>query len=1274
MSHNELLSIGPAKTTRWLFLFLLASTLFSPATAQLIPQTRHQQWFTLSTTYFDIHFPAGNRATAEELASFCDEVYLTVTRAYQRPLRRKMNVVIVDAGDMANGFAIANLDFVSIEPTEMYLDSFNLRGRSRWLRNVFTHEFTHIVSLKEATSLGERVFAFSPLAYLPFEKEKTEAIVALPVVGRISPYWWSEGVAQLSAQRSGYDAFDTHRAMLLRTAALEGNLLSAAEMSTQPALKGSFLGELAYNQGFSLALYLAKHFGEDANPAIAKRQGRDWNFSFPESFDPGRFPPFEELYGSWREEIERESLAELQRLTPELARGKQVVLTPDQDLSDDLVDPRAVKTWTPDQLLEQRAKPLYQIKPQPSPNGRYLAFLKGSTLTVALREQPATGAASWWQASVKTGANAQVKSFAWSPDSRSIAIVAGFKDSPSTLEGYDFTDLGLLDLGPFIDTVDQRLNDYRKVASAWPPLDASTDAQERERRWEVARDVLGKNFSEIIPTSANTFYASEFLGTRPMVGIRLSNGERLVDLDWSPDGKTLALVQNVHGRLRKLVLFDLHNYLRRTLQYTVVRYLHRSFKPEKFKQAKWKEVKGLANAQHLITQVRTLELDPIERNFDLFFLRYTHPFGKVSGNGALATLFSELSAGDFSHLGDPDHLEALSSLLELRTFKPRTSLFRDHLSELVALPETVQCHAPRFSPDGRSLVYYRYLDGRQNIMLQPLEGTPPTVLTSDRFENRDPVFSPEGDAVYYVSDRSGIFNVYRRSLEDGTVTQVTNVIGGAFFPHPHADGLFFTSFSSFGFRSYRLENSAFLGRSVEPIAEPTPEPLSPDVPPSPEPPPTSVRHTIKPYSLTLVPLQLIPEVNLFDEQYGAGINVLLMDYLNRHDLVLRAYLDRDQVFSVSYAYHHWLGDLFAELQTIRTNFQVENYLTEAGVKQLGLDTNPGLYGKRYQDNLTVGTNFSILGGHYELSTHYRDITAETSTVLFAGPDLHDSEFQFGLDPNRDYGDLPEFKVITNLGVTWQFEYGTMSRRRDGDIDPEGYLLSLGLTHTWSDIDERFSALGMFGGFEAGDPQTDYDFNTLDIRLTQDFRLTDFGLRGMLAAHSLGYQLHLTSLDRDVRMFDELYLGGKQIFRTFRDVNNTVTFPGYDSFSLIGERRFLFNLHYRLPIYRDLARQYAFLHLDDLYLELFADAGNAWDYGTATYFTVADGKGGLERSPSVLFDTGLNLEAKNFVFYNWPLHAFVTIAHGFQDREVSLLQKGAYDGLPLRFYVGLGAGL
>jgi len=137
VSHNELLSIGPAKTTRWLFLFLLASTLFSPATAQLIPQTRHQQWFTLSTTYFDIHFPAGNRATAEELASFCDEVYLTVTRAYQRPLRRKMNVVIVDAGDTANGFAIANLDFVSIEPTEMYLDSFNLRGRSRWLRNAF---------------------------------------------------------------------------------------------------------------------------------------------------------------------------------------------------------------------------------------------------------------------------------------------------------------------------------------------------------------------------------------------------------------------------------------------------------------------------------------------------------------------------------------------------------------------------------------------------------------------------------------------------------------------------------------------------------------------------------------------------------------------------------------------------------------------------------------------------------------------------------------------------------------------------------------------------------------------------------------------------------------------------------------------------------------------------------------------------------------------------------------------------------------------------------
>lgn len=79
---------------------------------------------------------------------------------------------------------------------------------------------------------------------------------------------------------------------------------------------------------------------------------------------------------------------------------------------------------------------------------------------------------------------------------------------------------------------------------------------------------------------------------------------------------------------------------------------------------------------------------------------------------------------------------------------------------------------PDWSPDGKWIIYTAD-DGGRTIQLEILnvETGETRELTNDSFIYMDPVFSPDGARVAYVSTRpNGFFNVYIRSLKDGRWT------------------------------------------------------------------------------------------------------------------------------------------------------------------------------------------------------------------------------------------------------------------------------------------------------------------------------------------------------------------------------------------------------------------------------------------------------------------------------------------------------------------------
>jgi hypothetical protein len=260
---------------RALFIGLVAIAVL--ATGAGATENPRLKWKTISTEHFDVHFHEGEEWTGEQVAKIAEEIYGPVTSVYHYQPKRT-HFVILDTQDYANGAAYYYDDKVEIWATNL---EFNLRGTTEWLRNVVTHEYTHIVSIQAGMKFPKRIPAFYFQA-IDFEKEKRpdvingypDVIVSYPITGTVVPGWWAEGVAQYQSPSMRNDCWDTHRDMILRAGLVENKMMSYDDMG--------YLGhrgidnEKVYDHGFGLVRYIGQTYGEDAIAKINVHLG-DWN-------------------------------------------------------------------------------------------------------------------------------------------------------------------------------------------------------------------------------------------------------------------------------------------------------------------------------------------------------------------------------------------------------------------------------------------------------------------------------------------------------------------------------------------------------------------------------------------------------------------------------------------------------------------------------------------------------------------------------------------------------------------------------------------------------------------------------------------------------------------------------------------------------------------------------------------------------------------------------------------------------------------------------------
>lgn len=259
------------------------------------------------------------------------------------------------------------------------------------------------------------------------------------------------------------------------------------------------------------------------------------------------------------------------------------------------------------------------------------------------------------------------------------------------------------------------------------------------------------------------------------------------------------------------------------------------------------------------------------------------------------------SAGTFS----PDGQRfAFTALKEARDELVVLDVGRADVVREYAVPEVSELNNPTWSPDGRTVVVSGQRGGRTDLWAIDLASGQATQLTDDRFadlhpsysndgrtiafvtdrgegtdldrlvfsgyrialmdvatrqirfvpgmagnRNSNPQWGRDGRTIFFVSDRTGIPNVFRVDTESGQVAQVTNLFTGvsgisalspAISVARNADRLVFTAYErNFGFNIYGLATAERLAGTPVPAAQvavgDTVVPAPAVLPPSPRP-------------------------------------------------------------------------------------------------------------------------------------------------------------------------------------------------------------------------------------------------------------------------------------------------------------------------------------------------------------------------------------------------------------------------------------------------------
>ncbi|MCJ7553489.1 MAG: biopolymer transporter Tol, partial [Ignavibacteriaceae bacterium] len=281
-----------------LFLLLITPTTILAQFTDFHPQL---DWFTIKGKHVQVHFHDGAERTAKVIAKIADEIWDPLCSLYDYE-PDVVHYVVKDIDDYSNGATYFFDNKIEIWTSAL---DFDLRGTHNWLRNVISHEFTHLVQLQAGMKASRNLPAVF-LQILSYEDERRpdilygfpNVIVSYPFATINVPAWFAEGTAQYMRKEFNYDNWDTHRDMILRSYILDDNLLTWNEMGVFS--KTSLGNESVYNLGFALTRFISQKYGEDKLRLITEALGNFGTFTIDAAFEKVLGKDGDQIYNEWK--------------------------------------------------------------------------------------------------------------------------------------------------------------------------------------------------------------------------------------------------------------------------------------------------------------------------------------------------------------------------------------------------------------------------------------------------------------------------------------------------------------------------------------------------------------------------------------------------------------------------------------------------------------------------------------------------------------------------------------------------------------------------------------------------------------------------------------------------------------------------------------------------------------------------------------------------------------------------------------------------------------
>ncbi len=283
------------------------------------------RWRTLQTPHFNIHYHQGETLLAYKGARVFEEVHALLTVELDRELHReRMDVVIVDSTDDANGYAVSQPYPAVVLYATAPMARESLQGYDDWLWAIFVHEYTHILHIDTTEGINRVWRAMFGGWVKP---------------NRLLPGWMIEGFAVYDESRftGGGRNRSAWADMLVRMSVLEHRFpdLGQADgyVDDWPG------GYLRYIWGGRFHAWVAQQYGADIWTEMSHRSAAQViPFVLPAKQVFGK--PFATLWKEWEADLEEryrgqqlelmsKGLTDYESLTPLPDFAARPVVTPD---------------------------------------------------------------------------------------------------------------------------------------------------------------------------------------------------------------------------------------------------------------------------------------------------------------------------------------------------------------------------------------------------------------------------------------------------------------------------------------------------------------------------------------------------------------------------------------------------------------------------------------------------------------------------------------------------------------------------------------------------------------------------------------------------------------------------------------------------------------------------------------------------------------------------------------------------------------------------------